>query len=90
MCRMDSTIRVFSQKSVCVFMCGGLICLRCRGVAQPGRVLAWGARGRKFESCHPDHKNSNGFAPVLIFISGYVSSIRRIIYYAKVRAVALA
>ena len=27
-----------------------------RGVAQPGRVLAWGARGRKFESCHPDQK----------------------------------
>ena len=26
-----------------------------RGVAQPGSALAWGARGRKFESCHPDH-----------------------------------
>ena len=26
-----------------------------RGVAQPGRVLAWGARGRRFKSCHPDH-----------------------------------
>jgi hypothetical protein len=25
-----------------------------RDVAQPGSVLAWGARGRKFESCHPD------------------------------------
>ena len=30
-----------------------------RGVAQPGRVLAWGARGRRFDSCHPDHKNLN-------------------------------
>ena len=26
-----------------------------RGVAQPGRVLAWGARGRRFDSCRPDH-----------------------------------
>lgn len=25
-----------------------------RGVAQPGSALAWGARGRKFESCRPD------------------------------------
>jgi hypothetical protein len=23
-------------------------------VAQPGSALAWGARGRKFESCRPD------------------------------------
>ena len=27
-----------------------------RDVAQPGSALAWGARGRKFESCRPDHK----------------------------------
>ena len=26
-----------------------------RGVAQPGSALAWGARGRRFESGHPDH-----------------------------------
>ncbi len=26
-----------------------------RGVAQFGRVLVWGTRGRKFKSCHPDH-----------------------------------
>jgi hypothetical protein len=25
-----------------------------RGVAQPGSALVWGARGRKFKSCHPD------------------------------------
>ncbi len=31
---------------------------KCRGVAQPGRVLAWGARGRRFESCHPDHRKT--------------------------------
>ena len=26
-----------------------------RDVAQPGSVLAWGARGRWFESSHPDN-----------------------------------
>jgi hypothetical protein len=26
-----------------------------RSVAQPGRALAWGARGRRFESCRSDH-----------------------------------
>ena len=26
-----------------------------RDVAQPGRALAWGARGRQFKSAHPDH-----------------------------------
>ncbi len=34
----------------CVYLSGR------RGVAQPGRVLAWGARGRRFDSCHPDQK----------------------------------
>ncbi len=29
----------------------------CRGVAQPGSALAWGARGREFESRRPDHCN---------------------------------
>jgi DNA-binding transcriptional MerR regulator len=28
-----------------------------RGVAQPGSALAWGARGREFESRHPDQLN---------------------------------
>jgi hypothetical protein len=28
-----------------------------RGVAQPGSVLAWGARGREFESPRPDQQN---------------------------------
>ena len=28
-----------------------------RGVAQPGSVLAWGARGRVFESHRPDQIN---------------------------------
>ena len=28
-----------------------------RDVAQPGRALAWGARGRQFKSARPDHLN---------------------------------
>ena len=31
-------------------------CVKFRDVAQPGSVLAWGARGRWFESSHPDQK----------------------------------
>ena len=30
-----------------------------RGVAQLASALAWGARGRKFESSHPDKKGFN-------------------------------
>ncbi len=30
----------------------------CRDVAQPGRALAWGARGRQFKSARPDHASS--------------------------------
>ena len=29
-----------------------------RGVAQLASALAWGARGRKFESSHPDESNA--------------------------------
>ncbi len=29
----------------------------CRGVAQPGSALAWGARGPEFKSRRPDHLN---------------------------------
>ena len=29
-------------------------CTFNRDVAQSGSVLVWGARGRKFKSCHPD------------------------------------
>ncbi len=37
-------------------LCAIALNLRIRDVAQSGSVLAWGARGRKFESCHPDKK----------------------------------
>ena len=33
---------------------GGVLADRVRDVAQPGSALAWGASGRKFESCRPD------------------------------------
>ena len=36
-----------------------------RGVAQLASALAWGARGRKFESSHPDHITNK----VVIFFS---------------------
>jgi len=29
-----------------------------RGVAQPGRALRSGRRGRRFKSCHPDQKHT--------------------------------
>ena len=38
-----------------------------RDVAQPGRALAWGARGRQFKSAHPDHS----FYPEISF---YIST----------------
>src|ERR1700729_3610369 len=31
--------------------------LPSRDVAQPGRALAWGARGRQFKSARPDQSN---------------------------------
>jgi putative addiction module killer protein len=30
-------------------------------VAQPGSALAWGARGRRFESFHTDHESNKAF-----------------------------
>ena len=32
-----------------------------RDVAQSGSALAWGARGRRFESCHPDFQMTGVF-----------------------------
>ena len=36
-----------------------------RCVAQPGSALAWGARGRRFESFHTDHMNQGLSAEML-------------------------
>ena len=44
---------------------GVLFSPACRGVAQPGSALAWGARGREFESRRPDQLNNR---PVPVFL----------------------
>ena len=46
-----------------------------RGVAQVARVRAWGARGRKFKSCHSDQTEGSG-------------ALRRILFYLSILAVA--
>jgi hypothetical protein len=40
---------------ICAFI--GYVPVQARGVAQPGRALPSGGRGRKFESSHPDQLN---------------------------------
>ena len=39
-----------------------------RGVAQLASALAWGARGRKFESFHPDEKKRDDFGHLFFFM----------------------
>ena len=46
-------IKKFLDKSL--FIVYPIICNRCRDVAQFGRALPWGGRGRMFESCRSDH-----------------------------------
>lgn len=47
------------QKRKLLYLCTpqkeSLLFLTVREVAQPGSALGWGSRGRKFESCLPDH-----------------------------------
>ena len=42
-----------------------------RGVAQLASALAWGARGRKFESFHPDEKERGDDVASLFLGYGY-------------------
>ncbi len=42
-----------------------------RDVAQPGSALAWGARGRKFESCRPDQLKGN---PVMGCLFNFITA----------------
>ena len=42
---------LFQKGGICVFA----IFRSCRGIAQPGRALRSGRRGRRFESSFPDH-----------------------------------
>lgn len=46
-----------------------------RGVAQPGSVLAWGARGRVFESHRPDQLNQEVMKNISQLIAGFFTSI---------------
>ena len=49
-----------------------MICLRRRGVAQPGSARALGARGRGFESHRPDHSICPGSGAVeVIMVSAF-------------------
>ena len=52
-----------------------------RGVAQPGRVLAWGARGRRFDSCHPDHKNNHKMRKAILYLHGKGGSANEAEFY---------
>ena len=51
-----------------------------RGVAQFGRVLALGARCRRFESCHLDHFYT-GIALFLVFELHFVLHVYKIAVY---------
>ena len=52
-----------------------------RGVAQFGRALRSGRRGRRFKSCHLDHLNETRFSN--IFIEKRVSSFYKIFSYRE-------
>src|SRR5581483_10197131 len=48
----------------------------CRDVAQPGRALAWGARGRQFKSARPDQSLSCQLSPPSFFLHRSFASLR--------------
>ena len=48
-----------------------------RAVVQPGRTLAWGARGREFESRQPDHVvERNGVLSETLDVLGDVAPLQ--------------
>jgi hypothetical protein len=55
--RLQTAVTACLRESVCLVTAARLCYIDSfafRGVAQPGRALGSGPRGRKFESCHPD------------------------------------
>ena len=47
------------------------------GVAQFGSVLEWGSRGRRFNSCHPDHEKRHlrmSFFSYICLAASYIAS----------------
>ena len=70
------------QKGIKSYFCSPFV----REVAQPGSVLAWGARGRKFESCLPDHiylKGDHSHDRLLCFGACFSDKVLYFIYYLK-------
>ena len=63
--------------------------LRIRDVAQPGSALAWGARGRKFESCRPDRYGNQclRIAGALSFQRGAAECIRALVRIFFIREI---
>ena len=53
---LTNSVEVFSIPG---FWCTFATPFRFRDVAQPGSALAWGARGRWFESSRPDSSRCN-------------------------------
>ncbi len=60
----DKKIRDKKVTEVYSILFGNLVKWNYRNVAQLGRALAWGARGRRFESCRSDHCNKRLFSHV--------------------------
>ena len=55
--------------------------VQSRGVAQPGSALAWGARGRMFESSRPDQYFINQFLKIsMAYISFFLFGILWLIF----------
>lgn len=74
--RKANNKNIYAKKD-CILESYRLYYRACRGVAQPGRVLAWGARGRRFDSCHPDHKIQSAIGRFIFLspgIDAYCSS----------------
>lgn len=61
--------RVDSNKKNCTFA------VSIRGVAQLASALAWGARGRKFESSHPDRVIKKGCIMFATFFYLYLFEV---------------
>lgn len=67
----DSILWLAFSEKIDTSLCYGKITKSNRGVAQVARVRAWGARGRKFKSCHSDQTTKpQNFASVA-FLLGF-------------------
>ena len=67
---ISKRIRLFFDKSLAFVISLSYFIYTRRGVAQLGRALRSGRRGRTFESCHPDHSR-----PLISMVSGFFIGI---------------